>query len=88
MKTTEIAHARRLICSLVTELALMTSALETLEEINRLPTLKAADNEARGEVCTTACDAAFQLSITANEIYPMFSKFASGHEYHTERAQA
>jgi hypothetical protein len=81
MTPAQITHIRRLACSMVTELAQITGALDTIEEIHRNPDPATGERDAVAiaEAQAGAQDAAIQLSVTAEEIFPLLavSKFAN-----------
>ena len=77
MSPANITHVRRLVCSMVTELAHITNHLDLVEELRRLPSEE--DAVALAESAEAAQDATVQLSTTAEEIFPMLaaSKFTT-----------
>ena len=79
MTPTEITAARRMVTQLITELGQITGTLDTLEEINRLPTTRPKDKQARAEAAQEALDAAMQIAVTMDhELCPLFGEVAKG----------
>jgi len=80
MTSAEIARARMLVCSLITEIGQMTGALDTIEEIQRNASAdQRADETAIAEAAGSARDAAFQIETTLeDELWPLFHKHAEG----------
>lgn len=60
---------------MVTELAQITGALDTIEEVHRNPDPATGERDAVaiGEAQAGAQDAAMQLSVTAEEIFPLLA---------------
>lgn len=71
MTPSQITHVRRLVCSMVGELAHITNHLDLVEETRRLPSEE--DARAVAESAEAARAAALQLSVTAEELFPLLS---------------